>query len=123
MDKIHNVYGLREHRKELRKNQTPEEGKLWWYLRRDQLGVKFRRQHSIGGYIVDFYCSDRKLVIEIDGEIHKKNMEYDEIRNVFLKELGFKILRFSNLDVNDGVNMVLIKIKEEIERSRLPTPV
>jgi very-short-patch-repair endonuclease len=123
MDKIHNVYGLREHRKELRKNQTPEEGKLWGYLRRNQLGVKFRRQHSIGGYIVDFYCSDRKLVIEIDGEIHKKNMEYDEIRNIFLKELGFKILRLSNLDVNDGVNMVLMKIKEEIERSRLPTPV
>jgi very-short-patch-repair endonuclease len=62
MSKIHNISKLSDRRKELRKNQTPQEEKLWWYLRDKRSGIKFRRQHSIGGYILDFYCKDKKLI-------------------------------------------------------------
>ena len=114
MRKLHNIYGLREHRKELRKNKTPQEEKLWWYLRRNQLGVKFRSQHSIGGYVVDFYCAEKRLIIEIDGEIHKKTAEYDKVRTLFLKQFNFEILRFSNVEIENNIEMVLGKIKEKL---------
>ncbi len=66
--------------------------KLWFYLRKKQLGVKFRRQHGIGKYVVDFFCSERKLVIELDGDSHFsiEAQKYDEIRNLFIKKLRNK---------------------------------
>lgn len=113
MVRIHNLHILDSRRKELRKNQTKEEDKLWWYLRDKGLGIKFRRQHSIGGYITDFFCKENKLIIEIDGEIHntKENKEYDEIRDNFLKELGCTILRFKNSEIENDIKNVLEKIK------------
>jgi len=113
--KVHNLNKYIDRRKELRREQTPQEEKLWWYLKdRRLLGFKFRRQTSIGGYILDFYCAEKRLIIEIDGEIHNKNdnREYDKIRDKFFKELDYKVLRFKNKQVDEDMNKV-IKIIEE----------
>lgn len=112
--KIHNLTKLIDRRKELRKRQTPQEEKLWWYLKdRRLLGFKFRRQPSIGGYILDFYCAEKRLIIELDGEIHdkKENLEYDKIRDKYFKELDYKVLRFKNREIDENINGV-IKIIE-----------
>ena len=69
--RIHNIQKLLSRRKDLRKNQTPQEEKMWWYLKDKRLGVKFRRQHSVSGYILDFYCKEKRLIVEIDGGIHQ----------------------------------------------------
>jgi very-short-patch-repair endonuclease len=115
--KIHNIQRLIDRRKELRKNQTPMEEKLWWYLKDKRLGLKFRRQHSIGGYILDFYCKEKRLIIEIDGEIHLKNenKEYDAIRDKYFEELDYKTLRFRNGEVMNDVKKVVDKIKHYLK--------
>lgn len=116
MSKIHNSRILRERRAELRRKETPSEKKLWFYLRNNNLGVKFKRQHSIGGYILDFYCSEKKLIIELDGEIHNTRdaKEYDATRDKFFKELGYKTLRFLNKEAENNIESVLEKIKQNI---------
>lgn len=113
MSKIHNNKILKERRTELRKRETPAEEKLWFELRDNKLGVKFKRQHSIGGYILDFYCAKKKLIIELDGEIHntKEAREYDGIRDKYFSELGYKTVRFLNREVGDDIEKVLYKIK------------
>lgn len=79
--------------KELRRNQTPTERKLWAKLRGKQLcGLKFRRQHPIGRYIVDFCCLARKLVIEIDGDSHAFQVEYDRERTAYLEEREYTVI-------------------------------
>lgn len=90
---INNVTSLFYRRKELRNNSTPEEILLWLHLKSSQTGFKFRRQHSIGGYIADFYCPMKKLVVEIDGPIHLQNKEYDKVRTDYLEGLDIKVLR------------------------------
>ena len=87
--------------KELRNNQTFEENKLW-YVYLSNYPFKIRRQHPIGNYIVDFYCKETKLVIEVDGIHHQmeKQSKYDSERTNFLEKLGCRVLRFGNLDVN-----------------------
>jgi len=109
---IHNNEILKERRKELRKNQTKTEEKLWFELRHEKLGHKFKRQHSIGGYILDFYCPQKKLIIELDGEIHntKEAKEYDEVRDKYFKELDYKVLRFKNSEIESGIEKVLEEI-------------
>ena len=113
MVKIHNIRRLLERRKELRENQTPQEEKLWWYLKDKRMGYKFRRQHSVGGYILDFYCKEKRLIIEIDGGIHqtKENREYDMVRDKFFTELDYKVLRFRNDEVEKNISEVIRKIK------------
>lgn len=113
MRKIHNLHKLLDRRRELRKNPTPEEEKFWWYLKEKKLGFKFRRQHSVSGYILDFYCKERKLIIEIDGGVHrtKDAQEYDAVRDKFFIDLGYKVLRFSNDDINQSIDVVISKIK------------
>src|SRR3989338_11445231 len=110
---VHNNKILEGRRKELRKNQTKAEEMLWWYLRGQKLGVKFKRQHSIGGYILDFYCPEKKLIIELDGEIHntKEAKEYDAVRDKYFKELGYKVLRFKNRELENDTEKVLDRIK------------
>lgn len=110
---IHNNRDFLDRRRELRKNQTKAEEILWFELRNNKLGTKFKRQHSIGGYIADFYCQKYKLIIELDGEIHntKEAEEYDEVRDKYFKELGYKILRFQNSEVENDTEKVLDKIK------------
>lgn len=117
MIKIHNIHALSDRRKELRKNQTSTEEKLWWYLRDKRLGVKFRRQHSVGGYILDFICKEKKLIIEVDGEIHNKkgNKEYDVVRDKYFEELGYRVLRFRNDEVESDVKEIVKEIKKYIK--------
>ena len=86
---------------ELRNQQTCEERKLWYiYLRKYPL--KIRRQHPIGKYIVDFFCKETKLIIEIDGIQHliDKNIKYDDKRTLYFENLGYRVVRFGNPDVN-----------------------
>ncbi len=113
MTNIHSIQRMIERRKELRKASTQEENILWQELRNSKLGVKFRRQHSIGGYVADFYCAKARLVIEIDGATHneKDQKEYDKFRGEFLKEYNHKILRFKNSEVDTELSKVLENIK------------
>lgn len=88
------------------------ERRLWRHLRDRQLGgLHFRRQHPIGPYIVDFYCSERGLIVELDGESHNYQAEYDEARTAFLEAEGYHLVRFTNADVRDNLEGVLITLK------------
>ncbi len=105
---------------ELRNSVTPAEDLLWNYLKGGQLGVKFRRQHPAALYVLDFYCYELKLGIELDGSIHaleevKRN---DAIREGHLKELGISILRFDNRELFKDLLGVIEKIKTEISTTK-----
>ena len=90
---------------------------LWRKIRNSQLGVKFRRQHGIGKYIVDFYCAEMKLIIEIDGDIHfyDKNIFRDKKREAYLKNLGLKIKRYTNLDISYNIENVLADLRQYLD--------
>jgi very-short-patch-repair endonuclease len=93
--------------KELRKNQTDAEKLLWRHLRSKQLsGLRFRRQHPIGNYIVDFVCLEKMLIIEVDG-IHHAGEENDRKRDAWLQKEGFTVLRFWNNNVLMNLNGVM----------------
>ena len=80
-----------------RKNSTQAEDALWRELRgRKLLGLKFRRQHALGRFVVDFYCREAKLVIEVDGEVHDGQRIEDAVRQAYLESLGLRVLRFKN---------------------------
>ena len=116
--KIHNRSYLRKRRKELRNNLTIAEAFLWNYLKGRRLANrKFRRQHSIGPYIVDFYCADEKLIVELDGEVHNNPIteQYDYKRSMYLENLGYKVLRFQNQMVFAQLASVLNEIKDNFE--------
>ena len=108
----HNNSHFKDRRITLRNNATPEEKALWYYLKNKKLGFKFLRQHSIGPYIVDFYCPSHKLVLEIDGLQHIDNKVYDLERTQYLEMQGCKVLRFWNYHINTHVIEVLHKIEE-----------
>lgn len=117
-EQLNNRKYLKEFRKELRNNATKAESQLWKTLQKSQLeGRKFRRQHSIGNYIVDFYCPKEKLIVELDGQVHDNimNEEYDTKRTIYLENLGFKVLRFENNLVFEQLDMVLESIKIEFK--------
>ncbi len=109
--KVHNNKKLFERRKELRKNSTSQEEALWEELRNNKIGVRFRRQHSVGGYILDFYCFSKRLIIEVDGDSHSSAKEYDAVRDKFFSDLGYKVLRFKNKEIENKLSEVLSKIK------------
>jgi very-short-patch-repair endonuclease len=97
-------------RRELRNNLTPAEAALWELLKNSQLqGRKFRRQHGIEQFIVDFCCRTEYLIIELDGEVHNNpgQAEHDMMRDARLRELGFRILRFENREVFENTEAVL----------------
>jgi very-short-patch-repair endonuclease len=97
-------------RRKLRNNPTRAEQVLWARLQNRKLdGWKFRRQAGIGRYIADFYCPARKLVIEIDGDIHDQKgvKEYDELRSSYIEAVGMRMLRFSNDEVLMNIDSVL----------------
>lgn len=103
----------------LRKQTTDAEQKLWALLRNRQLnGKKFRRQHAILNYIVDFYCHELKLAIELDGNFHTKAevKEYDRLRTASLHEMGITVLRFWNEEVMRDPEKVLKKISNHIHQ-------
>ena len=105
---------IKQIRKKLRNKATPQEILLWSRLKRNQIGFKFRRQHSFGNYIVDFYCKEKKLVIELDGWQHKDEFsgKTERIRTEFLERKNLKILRFWNNEINNNLDGVMLKIKE-----------
>jgi len=102
-----------------RQAPTPAENLLWQQLRAGQLGVKFRRQHAIEFFIVDFVCLSHKLILEVDGEIHytPEQAEYDSGRTFVLTELGFHELRFTNAQVLHELPRVLATIKQYLART------
>jgi very-short-patch-repair endonuclease len=105
--------------KELRREMTEEERILWAYLRGDQLdGIHFRRQQIIDGWIVDFYCHSKCLVIEIDGPIHAAQKESDLVRDRILSERGLTVLRFSNQAIHTHLQDVLEQIRQFCRRSQ-----
>jgi very-short-patch-repair endonuclease len=109
-----NLGTLRTFRRNLRKHLTPAEAKLWMHIKGSQLeGRKFRRQHSVGRYILDFYCPQERLAIELDGEVHSfvSVQERDLERDSFLNAQGIKVLRFENKLVFQDVESVLIEIQ------------
>ncbi len=106
---------LYEYGKQLRKAETTAEELLWRSLKSRKFhNLKFRRQHPLDKYVADFYCHEKKLVIELDGSIHdlKSNYEYDKARTNDLEELGIKVIRFKNLDVDNNLDTVLNQIWE-----------
>lgn len=112
---------LEERRKKLRNQSTTAEATLWKLLKgRQAFGLKFRRQHSVGSYILDFYCPEVRLAIELDGEVHKSQEVYDDARTLFLKqEKGITVLRYENRIVFEFPQQILGEIEEylgEIEK-------
>ena len=104
---------IQERARELRRDMTPAERVLWGRLRNRQLeGLKFRRQHPLGRFIVDFCCAQHRLIVEVDGGVHRNQREYDEARTQVLQAYGYRVLRFSNEAVLGDVDAVLEVIAE-----------
>lgn len=117
---LYNDPQLKQRRKELRRKETPEEKLLWCNLRGKKLGYKFVRQYSVGPYIVDFHCVEKKIAIELDGLQHLQNKVYDKERDFYLQFCGVKVLRFWNAEISDSMDVVLNKITRELETSPHP---
>ncbi len=99
---------------------TQAERLLWERLRNHQLsGLKFRRQHPLGPFITDFYCAEKRLVVEIDGDIHDLQNEQDEQWTRQFKEFGYRLIRFRNKEVETNIGLVLTKV---LEACKLPSP-
>jgi len=108
---------LKELARDLRKNMTDAERRIWSKIRRKQLKeFQFYRQKNIGNYIVDFYCPAAKLIVEVDGGQHysEENIVKDEVRDRFLNDLGFRVLRFSNSDVFKNIEGVVTRIYDHL---------
>jgi very-short-patch-repair endonuclease len=106
---------LKTFRTELRKNLTPAEASLWNALKGSRLeGRKFRRQHSVGDYILDFYCPSERLAVELDGQVHRNDraMMYDYERKLFLNHYGILVIRFENWLVFQERDFVVANIKK-----------
>ncbi|MFH1170021.1 MAG: DUF559 domain-containing protein [Candidatus Vogelbacteria bacterium] len=106
---------MQEKAKEMRQNSTKAEDLLWQLLRRDATNYHFRRQHIIGKFIVDFVCLEKKLVVEVDGDVHDCQKESDQERSSFLEQKGFKIIRFKNEKVIENGMLVVAEINETLK--------
>ena len=103
----------------LRAAMTPDAKHLWTRLRRRQLaGFRFRREHPLGPYFVDFYCHRAKVAIEVDGAIHEEpeTAEYDRLRTNYLRGIGVTLLRFTNKEVRFSIESVLYRIRTVLRR-------
>ena len=122
MERAFNVRDTRRAR-ELRKQGTPAEIKLWQSLSKRQLhGFKFSRQIPIGPYFADFLCRSAKLVVEVDGPSHDVQVEYDCARTELIEGQGYRVIRFSNMDVLQNLEDVLATIGQVLTEMSLPTP-
>jgi len=108
----------------MRREPTPSENRLWQRVRGHKvLGFKFRRQHSIDRFIVDFYCAKARLIVEVEGSIHQYTQEQDTLRRGFLDSLGFRVLRFTNDEVDRDIDGVTERIAAAlVEQTRTFTP-
>lgn len=111
---LQNYKFLKEIRRGLKENPTDAEKLMWEHLRNKKTGYKIRRQHVVDNFITDFVCLSKKVVIEIDGEIHLKQKEQDEFRTNTLNEKGYKIIRFTNEEVFANPELVVSMIKAEL---------
>ncbi|MBU1628358.1 endonuclease domain-containing protein [bacterium] len=106
-------------RRYLRSKATPAEKLVWIYLRKKQVkGFRFLRQYSVDSYVIDFFCTELKLAIEIDGESHfvdKNAIEYDKKREKHIKQFGIVFLRFNNMEIYQNLDKVFEKIEEKVE--------
>jgi len=98
--------------KVLRRNLTQPEQALWALLRRNQLGLHFRRQHALGPYILDFYCASAKLCVEVDGPVHAERADDDARRDNWLAGQGIRTVRFSTEEVERRPAVVLAAIAQ-----------
>lgn len=109
--------------KAMRREMLEPELRLWLQLRATRFGsVKFRRQKVIGRYIVDFAANDPKLVIELDGDTHALQESYDRRRTRFLESVGYRVVRYSNVDVMQNLDGVLVHLVGVIEEMRAAVP-
>ena len=110
---------LHAYAREIRSNPTPAENKLWQVLRKRQIAdTRFRRQHPINPYIVDFCCPRLKLVIEVDGGQHLDQKEYDQYRTDYLESKGYQVLRFWNNEVLNDLIVVVQVIEKAINKKK-----
>jgi very-short-patch-repair endonuclease len=110
--------------RKLRERQTDVESKLWLRLRGRQLGgIKFRRQHPLGPFIVDFCCVEKGLIVELDGSQHAKRNTADERRTKLLEHVGYRVLRFWDNDVLSNLDGVLERISEALEHPHPRPPI
>ena len=106
---------LKPQARRMRRDSTSAEDKLWQQLRRHQVGgLKFRRQHSPGRFVVDFYCGEAGLVIEVDGPIHDGLEEQDILRQEYIEALGFRVLRFKNDQIENSLDSVVDSIRKAL---------
>lgn len=122
-NKIFNTEKQKKIRRILRQTDIACEKIMWQKLRNNQQGYKFRRQVSIGNYVVDFYCPQLKLIVEIDRATHctSEEVDYDKKRECFLKNLGLIIKRYLNIDVKNNLADLMNDLQmtcEEIDKSR-----
>ena len=120
--RIHTKKELSERRRELRQKMTAAEAFLWNHLKSRKLdGKRFTRQHSIGNYIVDFYCASERLILELDGEVHQSPnaMEYDAKRTSYFEGLSYKVIRFENKMVFDNFQSVVMEIRDNFKNENL----
>lgn len=96
---------------------TPQELIVWSRIKNSKIGYKFRRQHSIGRYIADFFCAKKRVVVEIDGIQHfdKEAMEHDRVRSEFFQSQGIFVVRFTNAEINTNLESVLESVKRVLE--------
>jgi len=124
-DQINNLKYLKNNRRNLRNNLTPAEASLWTLLKSKQLeGRKFRRQHSVGNFILDFYCTTERLAIELDGAHHftEEGMQYDEVRTSYLNSVDIRVIRFENKLVFIDPEYILKEIKNNFRNSSATPP-
>ena len=117
MTKVYNTKWAENRRQVLRKNLTPSEKIFWSKVRAKQFyGIKFRRQFSVWMYILDFYCTEKKLCIEIDWDTHytEEWKWYDEVRTEYLSSAWIKVIRFTNIDIKTNIEWVLEIVKKEL---------
>ena len=111
--RVYHLTELKPRRRDLRQRSTQAEKLLWESLRNNKLGVKFRRQFSVRGYVVDFYCPKSRLVVELLGSVHKKEeaKKYDEHRKKYLESFWMTVLEFWNDEVEKNIEGVIAKIR------------
>lgn len=110
------------HAKKLRREQTQEEKRLWYLLRSRRFSLyKFRRQHPVGNYILDFACCEARLAVELDGGQHDERRDYDRRRTAWLRENGWMVIRFWNNELWQNEEAVLEEILVNLRRL-LPSP-
>jgi very-short-patch-repair endonuclease len=113
-----NEHDLKNIARKLRNNMTPHELMLWRRIRKKQiLGLQFYRQKRIAGYIVDFYCAEKSLILEIDGNQHhsQENIRYDQTRSLIFHSKGLVVLRFDNLQIEHDMGSVVCRITSWVE--------